>query len=240
MILYDQLASWWPLFSPPVHYIEEAADLIPRLQAAPDSPPKSLLELGSGGGSLASHLKHHFQLTLTDLSPGMLAVSRVVNPECEHLEGDMRSLRLGRLFDLVLIHDAVMYLTEPEDLESALRTAAVHCRPGGAVIVLPDHVRENFESRTDWGGEDGPDGRGLRFLEWCHDPDPSDQTYAVDYAIVLRSADGSTQVTHDRHIEGLFTKSQWLEWLDRAGFDATSVTDPWRAAVFIGRRRPDA
>jgi ubiquinone/menaquinone biosynthesis C-methylase UbiE len=36
---------------------------------------EALLELGSGGGSLAYHLKPHFQLTLTDISPAMLAVN---------------------------------------------------------------------------------------------------------------------------------------------------------------------
>jgi ubiquinone/menaquinone biosynthesis C-methylase UbiE len=84
MRFYDELAQWWPLFSPPVHYVEEAADLLSRL--GPPSKGATLLELGSGGGSLAFHLKPHFTLTLSDRAPGMLAVSRAINPECEHLE----------------------------------------------------------------------------------------------------------------------------------------------------------
>ena len=110
---YDELAEWWPLFSPPEHYREEAADLLPRLGRPGPADAATLLELGSGGGSLASHLKAHFTMTLTNRSEGMLAVSRTVNPECEHLVGDMRTLRLDRRFDAVLIHDAIMYATEP-------------------------------------------------------------------------------------------------------------------------------
>ena len=72
---------------------------------------RTLLELGSGGGNNASHLKTRFDCTLTDISPEMLALSRSLNPECEHLEGDMRTLRLGREFDVVFIHDAISYLT---------------------------------------------------------------------------------------------------------------------------------
>ena len=98
---YDTLAEWWPLFSPPDHYVEEAADLLERLEPLPEPGTATLLELGCGGGSLASHFKRHFMLTLTDRSPSMLAVSRSVNPECEHVVGDMRTLRLGRLFDVV-------------------------------------------------------------------------------------------------------------------------------------------
>src|SRR4030095_14043625 len=71
MRLYSDLAHWWPVFSPPIHYVEEAADLLPTLLAAPDAPPETMLELGSGGGSLAFHFKHRLRLTLSDRSPEM-------------------------------------------------------------------------------------------------------------------------------------------------------------------------
>jgi hypothetical protein len=60
--LYNDLAAWWPLLSPPSEYEDEAADLLPRLKTPPGSRQPTLLELGAGGGSLASHLKHHFRL----------------------------------------------------------------------------------------------------------------------------------------------------------------------------------
>ena len=133
--LYDDLAAWWPLLSPPTEYVDEAADLLPRLGIAAGSGSATLLELGAGGGSLAFHLKRHFRLTLTDRAPAMLAVSRELNPECEHLVGDIRSLRLGREFDVILIHDAIMYATDQAALRATLRTAAIHCRPGGTVAI---------------------------------------------------------------------------------------------------------
>lgn len=233
--LYDDLATWWPLLSPPSEYEDEAADLIPRLTSASGSSP-TLLELGAGGGSLASHLKGHFRLTLTDLSPAMLAVSQAVNPECEHLRGDMRSLRLGREFDVVLVHDAIMYATDPTAVRETLETAATHCRTAGKVAVLPDHVRETFASGTDQGGHDAPDGRGLRYLEWQWDPDPGDDTYIVDYAFLLRASDGAVTVAHDRHVEGLFARARWLEWFGEAGIPARSSLDPWGRDVFVGTR----
>jgi trans-aconitate methyltransferase len=194
--------------------------------------------LGSGGGSLAFHLKRRFRLTLTDIAPGMLAVSETVNPECEHLVGDMRSLRLGRTFDVVLVHDAIVYATDPAMVRATLRTAAIHCRPGGTVVILPDHIRETFEPGTDHGGHDAADGRGLRYLEWTWDPDPADDTYTVDYALLLRGSDGRVTVTHDRHVEGLFGRDQWLQWLADAGLSPRSEVDPWRE-IFIGRMPAD-
>jgi SAM-dependent methyltransferase len=234
--LYSDLAAWWPLMSPPSHYVEEAEDLLPMLLAAPDAPPRTLLELGAGGGSLAFHLKDHFRLTLSDRSPDMLAVSRATNPECEHLLGDMRALDLGRHFDLVLIHDAIMYATDRMSLQAALATAARHCRPGGGMVILPDCVKETFEPDTDHGGGDDPDGRAMRYLEWTWDPDPADDSFETLYVFALREPDGSTHVEHDLHRNGLFAHTAWLEWLREAGFSATSRVDPWKRKVFMARR----
>jgi len=232
---YDDFAEWWPLFSPPEDYVEEAADLLDRLGRPSPTGAGTLLELGSGGGSLASHLKPWFALTLTDRSPGMLAVSQEVNPECEHLVADMRTLRLGRQFDVVLVHDAIAYATEPADVRATLATAAVHCRPGGIVAVLPDAVRETFEPCTNEGGHDASDGRGLRYLEWSWDPDPADDTIVVDYAFLLRDATGAVQVVHDRHVEGLYPRDSWLRWFGEAGLSAESAIDRWNRNNFLAR-----
>ena len=117
--LYGELASWFHLLSWPADYAEEAGFARSLLVERNSPHPLTLLELGSGGGNNASHLKAHFKITLTDLSQGMLDLSRKLNPECEHLQGDMRSLRLGRVFDAVFIHDAIMYMTT-EDRKSVV------------------------------------------------------------------------------------------------------------------------
>lgn len=238
--LYRELAAWWPLLSPPDHYLETATFYRELLEAACTSPPRSLLELGSGGGNHASHLKARFTLTLVDRSPEMLAVSRALNPECEHVAGDMRDVRLDRLFDCVLIHDAIDYITSEAELRAVFDTAFVHCRPGGALLVAPDHVRESFEPSTDHGGSDAPDGRGLRYLEWTYDPDPNDSTVVTDFAYLLREPDGSVSVEHDRHVFGLFPRESWLRELAAAGFAPSRAEYPngelRRYEVFVGRK----
>jgi SAM-dependent methyltransferase len=216
--LYRELALWWPLLSAPADYAEEAAFYRQVLTEACERPPRTLLELGCGGGNNASHLKAHFRMTLVDLSPAMLTVSRALNPECEHVEGDMRTVRLGRLFDAVFIHDAIVHITSERDLRRALETAFVHCRPGGAALFCPDHVRENFRPTTRHGGHDG-ERRSLRYLEWIWDPDPSDTTYVVDMAYLLREEDGAVRVEHDRHLCGLFGREDWLRLLAKVGFE---------------------
>ena len=82
---YGELAAWGPLISPPEEYVEEAAFISGLLDGHP-RPVATVLELGSGGGHNASHLKARFAMTLVDLSDDMLDVSRALSPECQHLQ----------------------------------------------------------------------------------------------------------------------------------------------------------
>jgi SAM-dependent methyltransferase len=222
--LYRDLAAWWPLISAPGEYTEEAATAATVLSSA-SIPVREVLELGSGGGHNAFHLKKRFSLTLVDLSPDMLAVSRRLNPECAHHRGDMRTVRLGREFDAVFVHDAVAYMTTEADLRQVAETAFAHCRPGGIALFVPDHTAETFEPVTDHGGSDGPDGRGARYLEWTTDPDPGDTWIQSEFAFLLRDRDGSVRVVHETHRTGLFSRPVWLGLLAGAGFHAEAITE---------------
>ena len=144
-------------------------------------------------------------MTLVDRSPEMLQLSRSLNPECRHVVGDMRDVRLGEEFDAVFVHDAVSYITE-EDLAATVATAAADLRPGGAALFVPDFVRERFEPRTDHGGHDG-EHRALRYIEWCWDPNADDTTYASDFAYLLRERE-DVRCVLDRHVCGLFPRRE--------------------------------
>lgn len=240
MKLYDELALWWPLFSSGDAYRKETAQfrrLIERA-LAPGSA-ETLLELGSGGGNSASFLKERFQMTLVDLSPRMLSVSRALNPECDHVKGDIRRIRLGRTFDAVYVHDAICHMTTEASVRAAMKTAYVHCRPGGVALFIPDFVRETFVPGTDQGGGDSDKGR-VRFLQWIVDPNPKDTTYVVDFAILLRDKKGVARVEHDSHLQGLFGRSTWLRLLREVGFTARAIRDRVPREVFLARRPPSA
>lgn len=234
--LYTELAAWWPLLSPAADYTEEAAFFLGMMREAGLPSAPSLLELGSGGGCNAFHLKPYFAgMTLTDLSPEMLTINRTLNPECEHLPGDMRTLRLDRTFDVVMIHDAIDYMLTLEDLRQAIETAAAHCKPGGLALFVPDYVRETFQPSTDHGGTDG-DRRSLRYLEWTYDPDARDSTYTTEFAYLLREGDQGTQIEHDIHTCGLFACADWIRLLQEAGFQPEIIRDPFERELFLARK----
>ena len=223
-LLYRDLVSWYRLVDPPEDHRDETACFQAVFERAVSPSPRTLLELGAGAGHNASHLKRRFECTLTDLSLDMLALSRELNPECEHIEGDMRTLRLDRTFDTVLVHDAVTYMACEEDLAAAMRTAFAHTRPGGAAIFAPDCLRDAFRERSGIiQGED--DGRAFRCLEWRWDPDPADDAYVVDFAFLLREGE-SIRAVHDRHVQGLFARTTWLRLLADVGYRPESLARP--------------
>jgi SAM-dependent methyltransferase len=239
--LYRELADWWPLISPPAEYEHEAAFLAALLGApgAVAMPVREVLDLGSGGGHVAVHLKERFMLTLLDVSAEMLSVSKRLNPECDHLQGDMRTVRLGRMFDAVLVHDAVDYITSQDDLRRVLATAFAHCRPGGIALFVPDHIADTFRELTgSGGGETDVTGRFGSFRERTWDPNPADDWVQADYEFTLRAADGTVSVVHETHRLGAFSRAVWSRLLAEAGFESELEQVPLETAAMPGRR-PD-
>jgi len=239
--LYTEFADWYHLLSAPAEFAEDAQLYLEILADAAGAPPRTLLELGSGGGNIAFHCKSTVQATLVDLSRRMLALSQRVNPECEHVQGDMRTIRLDRSFDAVLVHDAVQYMTTEADLRHAIVTAYTHCRPGGVALFAPDFTRETFVPATTHGGHDG-DRRSMRYLAWISDPDPSDTSYVVDFAYLFHEDGQPTRSVHERHVQGVFARADWLRLLADVGFSPS--VRPFRhselpadsVVVFVGIR----
>ncbi|HET7014619.1 MAG TPA: class I SAM-dependent methyltransferase [Streptosporangiaceae bacterium] len=256
--IYADLADWWPLISPPREYSAESAYLAALLDRAlgldralrqeqalgQEQTPRGtaeVLDLGSGGGHVAVHLKDKFRLTLVDISEEMLAVSERLVPLAPHVRGDMRSVRLGRTFDAVLVHDAIDYIIGTDDLRLAVETAAAHCRPGGVVLFVPDYVKDTFDELIGGGGG-GVDeaGRTASFSERTWDPDPGDDWVQADYEFTLRTADGDEKVICESHRLSAFSRETWRIELARAGL----CLDPEGAAARAGQpalpgREPD-
>ena len=242
--LYGRDACWWPAVSQPDDYSEEARFFLRLLRSeGSGGGPLRVLELGSGGGHLVSNLRDQAEFTLVDRSRPMLEQSRRLLPEFEHVQGDMTTVRLGQEFDAVLVHDACCFLTDLESLRRTVGTAAVHCRTGGVVVFAPDYVRETFLEEVEQGSGVATPGT-LQYLSWVHDPDPNDCTYQVDTTYLLRQngSDGEVRAAHERQIEGLFGREQWLRELGRQGFEARCVAfehpeEPPEERIMVGVRR---
>ncbi|MDP3051598.1 MAG: class I SAM-dependent methyltransferase [Eubacteriales bacterium] len=215
--LYDDLAYLMPLISPPEEYAEEAAHWRAILREKLGKGRHKLLELGVGGGHNLSYLTSDFEATAVDISEAMLAQCKRLNPTVEVHVGDMRSIRLGRKFPVVLIHDAISYILSESDLLATFRSVAAHLEPGGVFITSPDHFAETFHALKVGHATHSDGNMEVTYLEYTYDPDPSDTKIETIMFYLIR-AEGGLRIEHDRHVTGLFPKSTWIGLMNEAGF----------------------
>lgn len=223
--LYSDLAYLWPIISPPDEYAREAGYWRRVLWDKLGPGKHCVLELGVGGGHNLSHLTRDFQAAAVDLSPQMLCLSVKLNPKVEHFLGDMRSIRLGKTFDAVLIHDAIAHILNESDLRATFITARIHLRLGGVIIVAPEWVKEGFRSPRVFRWDRDAGNIAVTIEEYLHDPDPSDTQVESIFSYTIKE-NGTQRVEQDTHTTGLFPIGTWERLLAEAGFDVGTLRLP--------------
>lgn len=122
---------------------ESECDLLEKtFQCYSQAPVHSILDLGCGTGNHSISLaRRGYQLHGVDLSENML-VHALEKSQKEtqkyppaYLQGDVRSVDLGKQFDAVLMMFAVLgYQLTNDDVLASLRTVRKHLLPGGLFI----------------------------------------------------------------------------------------------------------
>lgn len=223
--MYDDLADLWPLISRPEEYAREAGYWRDVLRSELGSGRHEILELGVGGGHNLSHLTSDFLATAVDLSEKMLSQCRMLNPDVRLHVGDMRTVRLGKRFKAVLVHDAISYMQTETDLRQVFTTAAEHLEPDGVFVVAPDHFRETFCSPRVEHATYSDGKTELTLIEYQYDPDPNDTMTETLVFYLIRTQEG-LRVEQDRHVLGLFPVQTWLDLMQEAGFSVEKLPYP--------------
>jgi SAM-dependent methyltransferase len=120
---------------------------------------KTLLDVACGTGAHLAELRLWYEVEGADLSPAMLAVARDRLPGIQLHEADMRTIDLGRTFDVVIcLFSSIGYITDPPEMRSAVARLAAHVAPGGVLIldgwVRPGDWREGFRPQPDIAQDD--------------------------------------------------------------------------------------
>ncbi len=220
--LYGDLAWTWPIISPPEEYEAEAEEAYRLLREHGGREPKTLLDLGCGGGHFDRTLQKHARLTGVDVSESMLGLARALNPEVTYVRGDMRSVRLGKTFDAVAIFDSIDYMLSEEDLRAAFLTAHAHLEPGGVFLTCAEETKEGFRQNRSKVTVRSKGGVHIAFLENAFDPDPADTTFENTFVYLIRRG-GDLGIETDRHLCGLFPFQTWLSLLRDVGFEVRVV-----------------
>jgi SAM-dependent methyltransferase len=180
-----------------------------------------------------------------DLSLGMLNKARRTHPDIEYVEGDMRTLRLHRQFDAVVIPDSIDYMISQADLQQAIQTAVMHLKTGGVLLVTAK-TEETFQNNNfAYAGE--KDGIHVTLLENNHINLFRPNTYEATFVYLIRQQ-GKLTIHTDHQVLGLFSQAMWDEVFKNAGItmqktNLDGIYDPYLLndgeyplIIFVGQK----
>jgi ubiquinone/menaquinone biosynthesis C-methylase UbiE len=236
-ISYNDLAWTEDWVADPAEYEHEVMAYVELIKRTASEPPMTLLHLGSGAGGHDTIFKRHFTITGVDLSVGMLDKARHAHPDIEYIEGDMRTIRLDRQFDAVAIPDSIDYMASQEDLQQAIRTAVMHLKTGGVLLVVAK-TEEVFQNNNfAYTGE--KDGVHVTVLENNFINPFRPHTYEATLVYLIRQQ-GELTIHTDHQVLGLFSQAMWNEVFKNAGMtmQKTNLDGIYDAYILNGGEYP--
>lgn len=244
-IAYNELAWTEDLLADPSDYEGEAAAYVDLIKRNSLHTPSTLLHLGCGAGGYDSIFKRYFDVTGVDISLGMLDKARLRHPDVEYIEGDMRTVRLGREFDAEAIPDSIDYMGSLPELRMAVETAVAHLKPGGVLLVV-GKTREIFsDNNFAYSGEQ--EDLHVTLLENNYINRYRPDTYEATLVYLIRRR-GNLTIHTECHVLGLFSQEAWEKVLAEAGLtvretDLDGTYDKYLLGggeyplkIFIGRK----
>jgi ADP-ribose pyrophosphatase YjhB (NUDIX family)/SAM-dependent methyltransferase len=236
--LYSDMAWAWPLISQGEDYVQEAEEFALHIRQHARVPVSTLLHLGCGGGHLDLILKKYFNVSGVDVSQPMLELAGQLNPEVAYFPGDMRTARLAKDFDVVVIADSINYMLSEVDLRSAFQTVYVHLKPGGVFCTYAGVTRQNFRQNDTRVSTHSDGSVIITFIENRYDPNPEDSTYENTFVYLIRRklGEGQLEIETDRHLGGLFDLETWTRCLSETGFEVHQTELGEGVPFFVCRR----
>jgi SAM-dependent methyltransferase len=244
-IAYNELAWTEDLLADPSDYEGEVACYVDLIKENFLHAPGTLLHLGCGAGGYDSIFKLHFAVTGVDISHGMLEMARSRHPDVEYIEGDMRTVRLGREFDAVAIPNSIDYMSSLPELRMAIGTAAAHLKPGGVLLVVGKTLEIFRDNNFAYTGEQ--EDLHVTLLENNYINRYRPDTYEATLIYLIRRR-GDLTIHTECHVLGLFSQETWEKVFAEAGLvlqetDLDGTYDKYLLGggeyalkIFIGRK----
>jgi SAM-dependent methyltransferase len=215
--LYNELAWTWEILVSEEEYVPEAKFVEMMIKKHRRTAGSELLDVGCGAGHHDLFLKGKYDVVGVDESEKMLELARKRNPEIAYQQGDMRTFRLNRKFDVVMAMDMLMYNLTYSDLEMTLRNFSDHLQPGGLLLFYVENIKDRFEQNKTRFKKRKEENIEIVLVENDYDPNPDDTEFECHLIFLIRK-NGRFDIEVDRHRMGLFELRRMIEILKSLHF----------------------
>lgn len=217
-LLHHTLAKYYDNIYCFRDYLDESVRLQNLIEKYLETGGNSVLDVACGSGLHLKHLKDDFSCTGVDISKAMLKLARKNVEGVNFKEADMKTLKLGKQFDVVMcLFSSIGYVKTYLNLERTIQGFSRHIKEGGLVLIEPSHAESAYvqgEPRiTTYDGKDMKIARvnyaSLR------------QALAVVNMHILIAEKGvDAKYFVDRHDLGVFGVDETLRIMAEAGLKA--------------------
>ena len=144
-LLHNKLAKYYDRVYSFKDYLDEAVRLQNLIIKYLESGGNSLLDVACGTGLHLKHLKDDFSCTGIDVSKSMLKIARKNTKGVTFKEADMKTMRLGKQFDVILcLLSSIGYVKTAASLEKTIWNFSKHLKKGGLALIEPSHTKSAY------------------------------------------------------------------------------------------------
>jgi SAM-dependent methyltransferase len=217
-------------------YAAESRFVLQKLNERSQTVPLCVLDMGCGTGQHdIEFARAGLEITGLDLSDDMVRLASdrraKAGPDLRQrltfVQGDARSVRLGRKFDAVLALFHVMsYMAVDGDFEAALRSARAHLNPGGVLVFDFWHgaavVAQPPERRERAVASETAIIKRITTPDW----DPSKHLVSVRFDIEKTDLESNAVDTNsETHVMRYFFEAEIEKALEMTGFKLVELAE---------------
>ena len=214
-LLYDKLAQYYDVIYAKKNFGAEAKWIYQYLKHRGSLEKGNLLDVACGTGRHIAYWQKFYQCVGVDVSKNAINLAKKHVPRATFLVADMRTLRLGKKFDVVTcLFGSIVYVRTLLKLRRVFRILSTHIKTNGFLVIepwiSPKKFVSGFVSSSHFHVARGMLYRLSLSKKRAHGADV-DEHYLVTHS-------GTMRYYHDTHHLGLFDVTTICGELKRLGF----------------------
>jgi ubiquinone/menaquinone biosynthesis C-methylase UbiE len=215
--MWRDLSRYYDLIYSNKPYQIESDRVVKLVRRYKKSRGKELLDVACGTGGHLEYLKRSFHVTGCDVSNTMLKIARGKLPGVKLFSQDMRSLHLGKQYDiLICLFSAIAYTKTYPQLRKVISSFSRHLKTGGVLIIEPFLSIQDLKTGFfDGTYVDRPEIKLCRLQS----SKLRGNVLTMDFHFLIATSKGVKYV-HDPHHVACFAKDRVLALMETAGLNA--------------------